>query len=294
MSSIELSSLSDGKKAMDINDLIAILTGAGPGRLEAAEKLEHVVGIPEVATAMADVLRSDQNYKPHSKDEDDEMLVRESAIRALWRFSTHDEADALASALLDPDTFIRRTAARALLNNPNAAKLAIASLAHALIGDKDWIVRMISARALGNAIPRVHDRKCGRQNGDGNQIRLMPSPIALEALINALSRNKGFDGVRVEAAIALGKIGDSQAIIQLAVTAMEDKADSEVQEAALTALGCITTQSGGTFTRMDTEKIAAALIKKLEALQSHMKGITGLTSNNIKNQEDETSCMEMR
>ncbi len=144
---------------------------------------------------------------------DKSVLVRKSAAYALGKLKSDQSVAALTSALRDKDLEVRGAAAVALGEYEDPAAIA------ALIGglsDKSEFVREQSARALG---------RYGRA-----------SAPAVSTLIKLLTTDAGH-GVKLQAAIALGQIGDRSALPALE-KATHDK-DPYVSRAATEALKTI-------------------------------------------------------
>lgn len=113
---------------------------------------------------------------------------RDAVMRLGWMART-DSSRVAASALRDESPIVRATAARAVLSlPPDEAAAALLPL----LQDKDEFVRQETAYALGETRSRT----------------------ATLALVGVLDRDKK-DGVRGAVVVALGQIGDEQAVVPL-------------------------------------------------------------------------------
>jgi len=132
--------------------------------------------------------------------EDKSLFVRKCAAYALGKLRSDQSVTALTSGLRDKDLEVRGAAAVALGEYESHDPTAIAALTAAL-SDTSEFVRERSARALG---------RYGRA-----------SASAVPTLIRLLTTDPGH-GVKLQAAIALGEIGDRSALPDLE-TATHDK-----------------------------------------------------------------------
>ena len=148
--------------------------------------------------------------------EDKIFFVRKCAAYALGKLRSDQSVRALTSALHDKDLEVRGAAAVALGEYESQDPTAIAALTAAL-SDTSEFVRERSARALG---------RYGRA-----------SASAVPTLIRLLTGDAGH-GVKLQAATALGEIGDRSALPSLE-KAIHDK-NPYVSRAAAEALKRIT------------------------------------------------------
>ncbi len=139
---------------------------------------------------------------------DEDVRVREMAVRALGKIEDESAVDLLIGALTDSNGEIRRRAARALGKIEDAG--AVQALGRAL-NDEDLEVRQAAIQALGD----------------------IEDVSGVEWLIPALTDSNG--EIRREAARALGEIEDASAVQALG-TGLNDE-DLEVRRAAIRALG---------------------------------------------------------
>ena len=147
---------------------------------------------------------------------DEDVRVREAAVRALGKIENESAVDLLIGALTDSSAEIRRRAARALGKIEDAG--AVEALG-AVLNDDDLEVRQAAIRALGD----------------------IEDVSGVEWLISALTDSNG--EIRREAARALGEIEDANAVEALGAVLNDE--DLEVRRAAIRALGEIEDVSAG-------------------------------------------------
>ncbi len=139
---------------------------------------------------------------------DEDVRVRQMAVRALGKIENESAVDLLIRALTDSSGEIRRRSARALGKIEDAG--AVEALG-AVLNDEDLEVRRAAIRALGD----------------------IEDVSGVEWLISALTDSNG--EIRREAARALGEIEDANAVEALGAVLNDE--DLEVRRAAIRALG---------------------------------------------------------
>lgn len=137
-----------------------------------------------------------------------DWIVRSHAAQALGRIGEPRGVDHLIPLLQDKVKAVREDAARALVT---IGKVALPRL-RASLSHEDWIVRLHAVEALGK----------------------MRAPDVVEDLLSVMFNDRD-TAVRVDAARALGEIGDARAVDFL-ITAMNDR---DVRPKAIEALGKI-------------------------------------------------------
>ena len=200
--------------------LVPALTDPEPPVRECAARCVGAIGVqPAVQSLVALVTDGDRN-------------VRETAVRALGRFEDRDGsiADAVVTALADPNPYVREAAAKTLGAVGDVA--AVAALT-AAASDSDPYVRESVARALG------------RLGGDG----------AVTCLVALLDDEDSY--VRADAAEALGAVGEGfeRSLLETALTDPSERVRERVQLALdqLTAAAADAAQSPAVMPQGDAE-----------------------------------------
>ena len=195
---------------------------------------------------------------------DEDVRVREAAVRALGKIENESAVDLLIGALTDSNGEIRRRAARALGKIEDAG--AVQALGRAL-NDEDLEVRHAAIRALGDIedvsavdwlIPALTDSNVEIRRGAARALGEIEDSSAVEALGMAL--NDEDLEVRQMAIRALGEIEDVSAVDWL-IPALTDSS-SEIRRRAIWALGEIAEGqlwSGGTIPAGVVSALGAAL-----------------------------------
>jgi HEAT repeat protein len=172
--------------------------------------------------------------------------AREIAAQGLGYLGDVRAAQPLAAALRDPDKYVRRRAAAALVTVP--AQSVLAELSAALAQDKAWEVRRFAAEALGwvggaTVVPALNqataDPVAEVRRYAAIQLGKIADPSSLEALSAMLDETPDPDAdVRWAAVVALGKLNDKRAE-KVLVQALADSSPQVVNSAerALQRLG---------------------------------------------------------
>lgn len=146
-----------------------------------------VDGRTQASAGQTPLQRQIDEHRQHLSADDRE--VRRDAVTRLGAMQHPDASRVACAALTDPDEIVRATAAHAVLSLP--ADEAVPLLAQ-LLNDKKEFVRREAAYSLGRT----------------------RSPKAVPDLTRVLGADKEA-GVRGAAAVALGEIGDSSAVLPL-------------------------------------------------------------------------------
>jgi HEAT repeat protein len=171
---------------------------------------------------------------------DADRAVREAAIGALTAMGEHS-VPALGLCLSDPQLAVQEAASSILASI--AVVRVLAPLMTAL-NNKDWIVRMHAAKALGRIknpdsieplIPLLQDRvKAVREEATAALAAI--GDAAIPSLLSALTHSDWL--VRLHAVEALGKMRSAEAVEPLLSVLFNDH-DAAVREDAIRALGQI-------------------------------------------------------
>ena len=171
---------------------------------------------------------------------DERWNVRAKVVEALGNIANPRAVEPLILALKDEQWNVRGHAAEALGKIPDPR--AVEPLIHAL-KDEEWVVRMYTAEALGKiADPRaldslniaLKDENISVRNSAQSAWRIVRAKNRpIEPLIIALRNEQ--PSIRGEAAVALGEIGNEQALEPL-ILALKDEYWS-VRSKAAKALG---------------------------------------------------------
>jgi HEAT repeat protein len=180
--------------------------------------------------------------------------AREIAAQGLGYLGDERAAKPLAAALKDPDAYVRRRAASALVTVP--ARSVVPELSEAATRDKVWEVRRFAVEALGwvgdpSAIPALNqattDAVAEVRRYAAIQLGRIADPASLEALSAMLDSTPDPDpDVRWAAVVALGKLKDRRAE-KVLVQALSDPSPqvSNSAERALQRLGIATQEQAG-------------------------------------------------
>lgn len=182
---------------------------------------------------------------------DPEPMVREIAAQGLGYLGSDRCAAPLAAALKDPDTFVRRRAASALVTTP--AKSVQKQIAEAATTDPDPTVRRYAIEALGwigdetvvGALTRgTKDPSPDVRRHAAIQLGRIRRPEALDPLLNLFTDPD--EDVRWAAVQAVGNLRDRRATPYL-VKALNDPVAqvANAAETALTKLGIATRKLPG-------------------------------------------------
>ncbi len=171
---------------------------------------------------------------------DEDRAVREAAVAALRKIG-QPAAPALTVALQDPNSNVQEAAVSILKDvaTPEAVEPLIGCLTN-----KNWIMRMHAAKALGNLgderavrhlIPLLMDSvKAVRVDATDALVRIGRPAVA--TLLAALRHEEWI--LRLHACEALGKIGAEEAVEPLCEVMLHDR-DMAVRQDAAKALGSV-------------------------------------------------------
>ncbi|MCB9451340.1 MAG: HEAT repeat domain-containing protein [Anaerolineaceae bacterium] len=253
-SAVQLLGVLGDSRAVDplINTLADISPDVRKAAAETLEKLGDPRAVAPLINALADdnwevrwsIIRTlEQLYKPTLESlldilRHENTNVRVWAVNGLGKLEDTHAIELLIQALTDPDSEVRKSAARILgdLGEP-----ALLPLFNAL-RHENTEVRKISAqileklgdvRAFEPLIDALADGDDGVRRSAASALGKLGDVRAFEPLIDALA--DGDDGVRRSAASALGKLGDVRAFEPL-IDALAD-GDDGVRRSAASALG---------------------------------------------------------
>jgi HEAT repeat protein len=197
--------------------------------------------IREEAAAMLGTLRDPRAVMPLvSMLRDSDRAVREAAIGALTAIGP-DSVPALGPCLTDPQLAVQEAASAVLAS---IADERVLDQLLAALGNKDWIVRMHAAKALGRIkdpkaieplIPLLQDKvKAVREETTTALVAI--GDAAIPSLLAALADTDWL--VRLHAVEALGKMKSAAAVEPLLSALFNDR-DAAVREDIVRALGQI-------------------------------------------------------
>lgn len=185
---------------------------------------------------------------------DPDPMVREVSAQGLGYLGDEKAAAPLAVALRDPDAYVRRRAAAALITVP--AGSVVAELSTVATGDKVAEVRQFAVEALGwvgtsNVLPALHrstqDKDAAVRRRAAIELGRLADPSSLEVLSAMLGDSADPDpDVRWAAVTAIGKLHDRRAQ-HILVRALSDTSPqvSNSAERALQRLGVARQESEG-------------------------------------------------
>jgi HEAT repeat protein len=206
---------------------------------------------PEVRLAAADAALTirlrDAGKRVVSWLSHSDARVRQAAAEVLTVLPTPDAVAALGRVLSDPQAEVRAQAATALGNTaaPEASLLLLSQLDDADPDVRAAVIRALEElgdqRAVVPLIGRIQERRVPIRRQAASALGGLGDRRAVRALIVTLGDSDA--SVRAAAATALGKLRAEDAIWSLGAV-LEQETDESVQQAALIALGKISTAAG--------------------------------------------------
>ncbi len=205
---------------------------------------------PEVRLAVADAALSirlpDAGSRVAKWLSDPDARVRAAAAEVLAVLPHPSSVSGLGRVLEDPEPSVRAAAALAL-GNSRSPEASLFLLGHLDDGDPEVRHAVIAAledlgdrRAVVPLIGRIQEQRAALRRQAAAALGTLRDPRATSALIVALG--DGDAQVRAAAALSLGQLRAHDAVWSLGAL-LETETDSDVQGAALDALGSIATVS---------------------------------------------------